>query len=140
MANPYKEYGTDKNLEKNGFLYIHTPKTDEWSAECYVLARAGGSNSKFLKAVEVLSRPHRKRGVEKLSYEQQRSIMVQAFVEGVIIDWEGVRDKDDNEIPFSKDNVLKFFNDLPDMFDVIQTEAMELSNYLMEEVESDVKN
>jgi len=50
------------------------------------------------------------------------------------------RPEDDNEITYSKDNVIKFFTDLPDLFDVIQTEAMELSNYLIEEIESDVKN
>ncbi len=140
MANPYKEYGTDKNLEKNGFLYIHEPKTDEASAQCYVLARAGGSNVKFLSAVDRLYRPHRKKGLEKMSFAVQRTLMVEAFAEAVVLDWEGILDKDDNDIPYSKDNVIKFFTDLPDLFDIVQTEAMELSNYLMEEIESDVKN
>jgi hypothetical protein len=66
--------------------------------------------------------------------------MVQAFAETVVLDWEGVLDREDNEIPFSSENVVKIFTDLPDLFDVIQEEASNLTNYLMEEIESDIKN
>lgn len=140
MANPYKEYGTDKNLEKNGVLYVHEPKTEEYPAQCFVLARAGGSNTKFLKAADKAFRPHRKKGIENIDPFLMRSLMVQVFAETIVLDWEGVFDREDNEMPYSQDNVVKLFTDLPDLFDVIQEQASSLNNYLLDEVESDVKN
>lgn len=140
MANLYKEYGTDKNLEQNGFLYVHEPATETESAQCFVLARAGGSNVRFMKVVDRLYRPHRKRGLDKMPISVQRDLMVAAFAESIVQDWEGVQDRDGSDIPFSIDNVKKVFTDLPDLFDIIQEQATELTNFLAEEVEHDVKN
>src|SRR3546814_10059117 len=54
MANIYKMFQTDKGLETEGIWYNFDKTTG------FRLARAGGANMKFVKALEERTRPYRR--------------------------------------------------------------------------------
>ncbi len=51
-TNLYEMFGTDPDLERNGIAV-------EYGEATFIIARAGGANRKFLKAMRRLSRPYR---------------------------------------------------------------------------------
>ena len=61
MTTTYERHGTDRDLEKGGFWFPITP------TEKYLLARAGGANVRFAKAVETTTRPHSLKSRTRLS-------------------------------------------------------------------------
>ena len=112
--NLYKSYGTNKALEQTGIDL-------RYSDDCVItIARAGGSNKAFLKAAE---RAQRKLNTRKPNNEQAMQILREVYADAIILKWEGVEDKDGNEIPFTRDNVIKVLTDLPDLFFDIKTQA-----------------
>ena len=78
--NLYENFETEKDLETDGFWYNFSDETS------FRLARAGGSNMKFTKAVERITRPYRRQiENESISVEMANSLTIQAFAEAVVL-------------------------------------------------------
>ncbi len=135
MTGIYKLYLTDKELEKKGFWH---PITEDCK---FLLARAGGSNTKFGNVLQVKTAPHRRKMEDdKLDLELANRLMIETFAESVVLDWTGVTDPTGKKIKFSKTHAVNLLLDLPDLFDELRDAASKQSNYRTSVIVDDIKN
>lgn len=110
--NIYDKFGTDKKLEQEGVTLDYGDGLE------VRIARAGGSNTKFEKAVQLKMR---KFGLQAkhdlLDADQMREVMREVLAETVVLGWSGVTDREGNALPFNRENCIKLFKDLPDLFE-----------------------
>ena len=134
----YEMYETDMAKEVEGFWY---PVSKRISVK---LARAGGANLAFSKAMEEKTRPHRKRGGafegENVDVELATELMKQAFAETIILDWKGITNKAGKTVAYSPAAANKLLIDLPDLYVELRDAAGAAANYRLEEIKDDVGN
>lgn len=136
----YKQFKTDPNYESQGITleYGNTPNGKPIRIK---IARAGGSNAKFLKALEIKSKPYRRQlQNETIDPKIADDILMQVFVDSVILDWENVEDENGTALPFNRENCLKLFRDLPDLFADVREQASRSALFRAEIKESATKN
>lgn len=147
----YDLYKTDSNLEKLGKEVIFAD-----GAVKIKLARAGGANQKFEKILTANSKPYRRAiQAELISNEKANELLMATYAEAVVMSWETLVEKEDgteeyvnglmlegsDDIqPATKENILKVFKAVPDLFKEIAEEANKLTNYRNYEKEEDAKN
>lgn len=92
----FKTYKTDTSLEKKGIVY--TPD----AGTAITLARAGGSNTKFSKALAAKTKPYR-RQIEAGTFDSDldRKIMAEVFASTIILSWETLVHKDGSDVLIS---------------------------------------
>ncbi len=134
----YGIFETDKEAEQKGFeLCIQ----DNGSQITFWLARAGGANRKFASRMQELMRPHQHAAsTNNMADETASGILCKALAEAVIIRWEGVTDRDGNEVEYTAAAAETLLKDLPDLRDLIFEEAKRASNFLAVEREIDSGN
>lgn len=138
--NLFKQFGTNKNLEKEG-VFLDYGLNENGKPIRFKIARAGGSNIAFQKALEAKLRPHRRAlQADMMDEALAERIMREVYAVTIVLCWEGVTDADGKELPFSKANVVKLFEMIPDFFREIQEQSHKISTYQNEELEADVKN
>lgn len=121
--NLFKTFKTNSTLESDG-IWLEYGQNSKGQPIRIRIARAGGSNVRFAKVMERLTRPHKKSlelGV--LDNAVAQKLFQDGYAEAVVLDWEGVEDENDQPIPFSKEAVVKLFQDLPDLFRDIKEQA-----------------
>lgn len=131
----YSSFATNKGVEKEGVIIKYGEDTS------IRIARAGGSNTAFSRRYEVLMRPYRRLvQTGQMDQEVQAEVMRQLYAETVVRGWEGVTDQNGNDLPFTVENCVKLFKDLPDLFDDIVTHSLNAALYREEIREADSKN
>lgn len=128
------------------------------------LSRAGGKNTKFTAAAEKIAREH-KRALSLMGEEQGRKLFSRLYAEIIVLDWltqsddgdldedgeaaaddlpkekrwkRGISGPDGSILEFNIDNVLKTFDDLPDLLKIIK-ETAEDSSLFRQELIQDVE-
>lgn len=133
-GNLKKLFGTDQSLEVSGI-------TLDYGEIQIRIARAGGANKRYAKVLEKLSRPMRRAiETETITRKASDKILHRVYAETVVLGWEGVKDDDGNEIAFSVEACIKFFEDLPDFFTDIRQQADKSALFRVMELEEDSKN
>lgn len=131
----YDKFGTDKKAEQEGIILDYGDGME------IRIARAGGSNVKFEKSVQ---QKMRKYGLQAkhdlLEPEQQREIFREVLAETVVLGWKGVTDRDGNDLPYSKDNCIQLFKDLPDLFDDVLEQSRKSSLFKQNLLEVEAGN
>lgn len=102
------------------------------------LAYAGASNTKFAGVLQSkmqvgLAKNKRKR----LSVEDDRRILAEAYAECIVLGWRGPDFKDK---PFSKEAVVDLFMELPEFFKDVQDLASDMDLFVAEQEEEATKN
>jgi hypothetical protein len=121
-----KTFGGDKALERDG-VDLHL------GGDAYVtVARAGGTNVAYDRAVQKHMRPHRSK-TGYLDNDVYVDVLKQAYADAVVLDWRGI-EFDGEPLPYSRENALKLMRELPDLWDVIKTHAEKLANFQHEEI------
>jgi len=145
MASIYKTFATDKALESKGFMV-------EYDDIRFLVARAGGANSKFRKVFQAKAKPHRfKIDNDMLSEELAQKMMAEAYAEAVILrvdskDKDGkwvvnmIPQKDGSLTEATHEAVTQVLIDLPLLFTDVQSMANNVSNFRKVEEEEDAKN
>ncbi len=133
--NLYKTFKANDDLEKQG---IELQLGDDVSIR---LARAGGSNQKFGKLLGDRLKPYR-RQIDNGTMDDAvaAKIMAEVYADCVVLGWQGVADEHGNPLAFTRDNCVKLFTDLPELFRVVQEEAGRLANFRAQDREEDAKN
>lgn len=148
-------FGTDKGLEKNGVV-------QDYGTTRIRIARAGGSNMAYTRAMERLFRPHRRQSqAGTLEEIVAMRLLREAYAESVIMSWEtktgtdeqgndiwehGISPEDaghepsDKLLPVNKDTIMAVFNTLPDLFLDLKAQAESLNTFKLEVMEADAKN
>ena len=135
MANLYELFETDNTLETEGIWYTFDKDTK------FLLARAGGANTRFTKVLEAKTRPYR-RQIDNGTIDNDlgNQLLIEAFSEAVVLGWSGVTDKAGKEMKYSVANCVKLLTDLPDLFTELREEATRVANFRNEEIEADAGN
>ena len=134
MSGPYSVFLTDKTLEKEGIVL-------DYGDFKIKVARAGGSNAAFQKALTSKIRPYKRQlDAGTIPDDVAEKLFLEVYAESVVLGWEGVTDEDGKPLPFSKENAVKLFSDLPDLFRGVQNQAAAISNFRAEVTEDTIKN
>lgn len=125
--NLYNTFETNKDLEKDGILLDYGFNSKNEPVQIRI-ARAGGSNVRFAKTLEQRMRPY-KRAIanDTMDNKVAEKLLMEAYADAVILGWEGVEDRDGQPLEFTRDNVLKVLQDLPDLFVDIQQQSQKVA-------------
>lgn len=124
-------YITDSDIEGDVGVWLKFPG----DRRVRVL-RAGGSNKRFSRSFSRVVKPYRRqldRGT--LDPEKSEELMLEVYLDAVIMDWEGFKDKKGRDIPFSRGSAREFFIAVPEMFSEIQSIASEAATFQEREAE-----
>ena len=147
MSGMYKQFGTDKELEKKGIVL-------DYGDFRVTVARAGGANHKFVRTHEMLTKPVG-RLIEQdiLPVEREREINRQLYAKAVVLNWEvkevkgdketwkqGIEGADGSILPYTEENVINAFAAVPDLLTDIQIQANKMRLFRAADKEADAKN
>ena len=134
MNGPYSVFRTDKALEKEGIVL-------DYGDFKIKVARAGGANSAFQKALTAKIRPYKRQlDAGTIPDDVAEKLFLDVYAESVVLGWDGVTDENGKLLPYSKENAVKLFSDLPDLFRDVQNQAAAISNFRAEVTEDTIKN
>lgn len=146
----YKQFKTDNTLEKDGIL-LEYGENSKGKPICIRVARAGGSNNAYAKRMEARVKPYR-RQIQNETMESAlvERIVKEVYAETVVLGWENVEfpvlDAQGNqtdkleELPYTTENCIRLFDDLPDLFRDIQEQSQRAALFRAEVREADAKN
>jgi hypothetical protein len=86
-------------------------------------------------------KPHRQkfdRGL--LDDETSNRILLESFVEGVVIGWSGNIGPGGKKAPYSVQNCIKVFQELPDLFNDVNSQAQSAATFRQEQEAIEEKN
>lgn len=134
MPGTYKTFKTDSKVEQTGIVI-------DYGDFKITIARAGGANKAYQKALERKTRPF-KRAIQAdaFSNDQAMAILREVYAETVVIGWEGVTDENEQPLPFNKENCIKLFTDLPDLFNDLMQQSSNLALFREQIRDEDSKN
>ncbi len=136
----YSLFKTDESLETDGIL-IEYGEASNGEPIRFRIARAGGQNTVFTKALEKATRPYRKAiQTGMLDDKTADKLYKGVFAEHVVLGWENVEGPDGKPIEYSKENALTLFKDLPDLFLDLREQAGNVSLFRQEVMEADLGN
>lgn len=137
----FELFEMDNRAEKEGIIVNYGPYGK------FRIARAGGANERFKKLMEAKSRPYRRRiETGTVTEEELRPMLLDVFVDAVILGWDGVTGKTGvvgttgQPLQFTRENAIKLFTILPDLFDDIREQAAKSANFRAADIEADAKN
>lgn len=139
----FATFDTDRNLEKTGIVlqYGTTTRDGKDVPIEFIIARAGGSNTRFDKVFEVKTKPYKRMiQADALDPELGKRIMRETFAETVILGWNNAQNREGDFIEFTKPNCIQLMEDLPDLFTDIQVQANKQSLFRVMALEEDAKN
>lgn len=145
-ASPFDVFSTEPSLEVTGIII-------DYGRFYFKIARAGGSNAAFAKAMRDKFAPYT-RAIElgEMDTKIGDRLTAEAFAETIVLGWGYVDDagkkhdgtilgKDGKEqIKFSVDAAKRLFADLPELFKDLLKEAQKLANFRRTDVEVAAKN
>jgi hypothetical protein len=124
-------YQTDRDLESEEGIWLKFPG----DRKIHVL-RAGGSNKKFSRVLSTRVKPYRRqmdRGT--LDPEISDNLMLNVYLDTVVLGWSGFKTPDGVEIPYSREAGYTLFKALPEMFDEVMSLASDAASFQEQEVE-----
>ena len=125
--NLFKQFKTSKNLEIDGIV-LEYGSTEDGRVIEFRIARAGGGNKAYDKAVETQTKSIRKQLQNDLvENDQLLRIMRNVYAETVVLGWKNVEDEAGKPIPFTRENCITLFEDLPDLFLDIQEQSRKMT-------------
>lgn len=130
------EFATDKTAEVEGVW-----QEIGLGAEVKV-ARAG--NPKYTEYLRELSKPYRARLRRRdIPQDIAEAITIKALAKYVLLDWKGITDDDENEIPYSVEVAEQYLREYDDFRELISILADDMTLFQIqsdEEVVEEVKN
>lgn len=146
--NLHQMFKTDPALERDGIIVDYGPNEQLPTGEDgespsikFRIARAGGNNLAYAKALERLTKPHRRLIQSgQLSNDLAKTISRAAFLDTCLLGWENVTDEAGNVLPFSRENAERLFNELPDLYTDLSEQAANASLFREELREADLGN
>lgn len=136
----YSSYKTDESLETSGVVLV-VGENDAGKKIGIKIARAGGANKAFQRVLAAKTRPYR-RQIEQntMSNSVMESLICEVYADTVVLDWENVEDEHGNPMDCTRENIIKLFTDLPDLFADVRAGAADSSAFRAEIMDAVVKN
>lgn len=134
MSSPYELFETNEAHERKGVEL-------DYGDFSITVARAGGSNRAYQKALETKTKPIRRAlAAGQVDPKRTSAIMREVFAETVVIGWKDVTDKNGKKLPFNTANAVKLFKDLPDLFNDVMQQASSFQLFQDVDTENDEGN
>lgn len=134
MTSPYDLFKTDPEAETEGLVL-------DYGDFQIRIARAGGANRAFARALEARLKPYRRQlQSETLDEQVAERILRETYADHVILGWRGVNDAAGKAMAFTRDNVLTLLADLPELFRDIQDQAGRVALFRAQALEDDKGN
>lgn len=136
----YSAFKTNPDYEKNG-IEIQYGENSKGADIVFRIARAGGANQAFNKAMEVATKPYR-RQIQNGTFDNKTAdkLYMDVFIQTVLLGWEGVEDSEGKEMKFTTENAKKLFTDLPELFSDLRDQAANMSLFRQQELAEDLGN
>lgn len=136
----YEQFATNKEAEVEGVEVTYGANKDG-TIPTFRISRTSKANKKYTKALEKATRPHRRAiELETMNNELAEQLFMGVFVDTVLLGWKNVQDREGKVIAFNKENALKFFGELPELYDDLQEKAKKASLFRDESLEGEAKN
>lgn len=136
----YNQFATNKEAEVEGVEVQYGANADG-SIPSFRISRMSKVNKKYTKALERATRPHRRAiELETMNNDLAERLFMGVFVDTVLLGWNNVQDRDGNNIAFNRENALKLFEDLPELYDDLQEKAKKASLFREESLEGEAGN
>lgn len=140
MAGLYSQFKTDENTEKKGIILEYGLNSKDEPIQIRI-ARAGGGNTAFNKLMEAKVKPFRRQiQNETIDNKQVEQIMREVYADTIVLGWDGVEDENNDPLEFTRENAIKLFTDLPDLFRDIQEQSQRSALFRSTILETDRKN
>jgi hypothetical protein len=112
------------------------------------VSRMSRSNKRYTKALETATRPHSAAiANETLDNDLGNKLLREVFVDTVLLGWKNLPkseltgvETDTEELPFSRENALALFDELPDCYDDWEKKAKSSANFRDEERKANAGN
>lgn len=136
----YSLFKTDEKLESDG-IWLEYGETETGDPIRIKIARSGGHNVAFAKALNKATRPYKK-ALQTGSLDEKTAdrLYRDVFAETVVLDWANVQGPDGSLLEFSKENVLKVLQDLPDLYADIREASSNVALFRESAREADLGN
>jgi len=137
----YSQFSTNKSLETSGItVEYHDENNVDAPPATFIVARSGGSNMAYQKAMDRETRPLRRSlANDAVSIEKLTNLTRKVWVETCLLGWSNVFDRNGAELAFNVVNAQKLFTDLPDLYDDLARQSSNAGLY-REELLADAKN
>lgn len=142
MSGLHKRFKTDNVKETEG-VRIEFPEAqnDDGTIPVFILSRMGKANKAYQKAIEAATRPHRRQiQLETLNNDVAEELFLNVFVDVILKGWENIQNDENQNVPFSKSSAVALMKELPDVYERLQEEAKESTNFRDNALENEGKN
>ena len=100
------------------------------------IVRTGSTNRKYKAVLARVFKPYTSAtGIMTATDDEATKLLKDVYAETVVVGWRGFKDAQKKDIPFTKPNCVELFDEAPELFDVVQTEAAKFSNFARRDVE-----
>lgn len=143
-----KTFKTDAAKELEGVEVVVAVNDHNGEPISITISRMSRSNKRYTKALEKATTPHSAAiANESLDNELGNKILREVFVDTVLLGWKNLPkseltgvETDTDELPFSRENALALFEEMPDLYDDWEGRAKKASNFREEERKSNAGN
>lgn len=136
----YQTFKTNKNHEADG-VWLEYGENSRKEPVRIKIARSGGRNEDFTKALEHSTSPYRKAiSSGAMDKKLAEKIYTEVFLVHCVKSWEGVEDENGNPLPFTVENVRRVLTDLPDLYADLREQSSNLALFREELREADLGN
>jgi hypothetical protein len=136
----HSQFKVDKAKETEGVEIQYGPNADG-SIPTFRVLRRSPTNQKYAKTLERESAPYRRLlELGTLDKQVEERIMRRTFCLSVLVDWKNVQNDKNEEIPYSFDNAMKLFEELPELYYDLADQSSKLSSFRAESKDGDAKN
>lgn len=140
-------FKTDNAKEVQG-VPIRVGVNVDGTQPTFYVSRASRANPRYLAALERVLGPHRAAMDRKALPEGfAAKLMRQVFIEGALTNWENIPKSDvqagtdaEGYAEFNDANAETLFDNLPELFALLESKANEIALFRVEELETDAKN
>lgn len=143
-----KTFKTDKIAETEG-VWMDVSINDHNGKPIRIkLARMSSTNKRYTKALEAATKPH-KSAIQNDAFDNElaKKLLQDVFVETILLDWDNLPKSDltgdeaDTELlPFTKENALALFNEMPELYDDWESRAQKAAAFREAEREKSAGN
>lgn len=138
--NLFKQFATDPQAEKDGIRF-EIGVNSQGETIAFQIARAGGQNVRYVKAIEAKTKPYRMQiQAGTIDPEIAARLMRDVFAESVVIGWEGVEDENGQLLTYSPEAAATLFEQLPELYALLQEQAQNVALYRKEVLDNVAKN
>jgi len=142
-----KQFKTDVENEVRGVEFQFGENEDK-SIPSFNLSRMGKSNKRYTKMLDLKTKPHRRQmELGTMPPELAESIFMEIFAKTIMNGWSNIclsdvtgNEDDTGFAPFTPENAMSLFANLPELYDDLQEKAKSAANYREESLEQEAKN